>query len=314
MAGRGVYDAVIVGGGPAGLTAAIYLGRFRRRVLVIDGGASRLGWIPRSHNHPGFPDGVVGRELLDAMTSQARKYGAEIRQSQVESVRQEDGVFHLGAGGMEISARFVVLASGVIDNPIPLPEVFDAVQRGVIRMCPICDAYEVIGQRVGVLGDSRHGVDEAIFLRTYTGDLTLIHVGSPSDLDDQARRDLQAAGVELVETAIAAVRVEGDRIRALDFGEGDVRELDSVYSALGATPQNALAAQLGAATDPAGYLRVNDHQQTSVDGFYAAGDLVRGLNQISIAQGEGSIAATDIHNRLRRSDRAAAGLRPPTPL
>lgn len=294
------YDAVIVGGGPAGLTAAIYLGRFRRKVLVVDSGRSRLGWIPRSHNHPGFPDGIIGQDLLGRMRQQALLYGALIMPGQVDSARKERELYQLQVGDKTLTASYVVLASGVVDNPVPLPGVFDAVQRGLIRMCPICDGYEVIDQRVGVLGDGRQGVDEAIFIQTYSRSITLIHIGGPDALCPEDRRDLEAAGIDLVETAITQVRVVGDRIRAIDFGAGVQREFDSVYSALGTTPQNDLAEMLGAVTDPGGCLQVDAHQQTSVDGFYAAGDLVRGLNQISVAQGEGAIAATDIHNRLRK--------------
>jgi thioredoxin reductase (NADPH) len=301
MAGQEPYDAVIVGGGPAGLTAAIYLGRFRRRALVIDAGESRLSWIPRSHNHPGFPDGVVGRELLEAMRVQARRYGAEIRAGEVDALSRDGDLFGLRFGDQTAAAPYVILANGVRDNEVPLPDVFGAVQRGLIRMCPICDGYELIDQRIGVLGDAPRAVGEARFLRTYSQAVTLVHVGPPDALSADDRRRLAQLDIALVETALAQVQLVGDRIRALDFGQGDIREFDALYSALGITARSELAVAAGAAVDEAGALQVSAHQQTTVDGLYAAGDLVRGLNQISIAQAEGAIAATDIHNRLRQS-------------
>lgn len=299
-------DALVVGGGPGGLTAAIYLARFRRRILVVENGESRLSWIPRTHNHPGFPDGVEGPALLARMRAQAERYGAEIRRATVEAVRSEDGRFvaSLEDGG-EIAARKLLLATGVIDNEPNIPAFFQAVRKGLIRICPICDGYEVQGQAVGVIGDGEKAAREALFLRTYTDRLTVIHVGEPKNLPDDARRRLAEAGIEVIETPIEDVVIEQDRIAALAFGEGRSASFDSVYSALGTTPRWTLAQDLGAVTDPAGCLHVGEHQETSVEGCYAAGDLVRGLNQISVAAGEGAIAATDIHNQLTAEGRLA---------
>lgn len=295
-----VYDAVVVGAGPGGLTAAIYLGRFRRRFVVIHDGDARAGWIPTSHNHPGFPDGIGGPDLLARMTAQAERYGARLMRGKVERIERADGLFHLTvATGETLAARHVLLATGVTDNEPKLPDLFDLVQKGLIRICPICDGYEVIGQTVGVIGNGEKGAREATFLRTYSDAVTLIHVGEPQILGAEARRALAEQGVDIVDSAITAVQIEDDHIRALDFGSGGMRAFDAVYSALGSTPRAMLADQLGAESDPGGCLQVDGHQQTSVPGLYAAGDLVRGLNQISVAQAEAAIAATDIHNQLR---------------
>jgi thioredoxin reductase (NADPH) len=298
-------DAVVVGGGAAGLTAAIYLGRFRRRFLVVDGGESRLGWIPRTHNHPGFPGGVEGPELLARIRAQAEDFGAEIRPGTVTAITGADGDFDITLeGGEHLSARKILLATGVVDTEPKLPAFFQSVRKGLIRICPICDGYEVIGHTVGVIGDGDKGAREARFLRTYADRLTLVHVGAPETLSDEARADLEADGIDLIETPIEDVLVEKDRIVALGFSGHGLRRFDTVYSALGATPQWLLADQLGAGVDPGGCLRVDPHQQTSVAGLYAAGDVVRGLNQISVAQAEAAIAATDIHNRPTAEARA----------
>lgn len=294
-------DALIIGGGPAGLTGAIYLGRFKRRFLVVDAGDSRLGWIPRTHNHPGFPEGVAGRELLGRIREQAETYGAEIVSGCVEALERDGEVFVASLDdGQALRARKVLLASGVVDSEPNLPAFEQSVRKGLIRICPICDGYEAQGKAVGVIGHSEKGAREALFLRLYTDRLTLIHVGVPEALPDEERRELAEAGIPVIDTPIGNVVVEDDRIAALDFGEGGVHRFDTLYSALGSTPRSVLAEKLGATTDPSGCLHVNDHQETCVPGLYAAGDLVRGLDQISVAQGEAAIAATDIHNQLRR--------------
>ncbi len=293
------WDAIIVGAGPAGLTAALYMGRFRRRVLVIDGGDSRAAWIPTTHNHPGFPDGVSGTALLALQRDHALRYGAEIRSGAVEALTVLDDGFALEVDGDSLYAATVLLACGVEDNAPALPEVDEAVRRTLLRICPICDGFEVTGQRVGVIGHGALGAREALFLRTYADQLTLIHIAAPDALPAEERAQLAEAGVTVIETPIESVELQPDRPRALCFSGAARVEFDALYSALGVTPRTGLALAAGARHDDQGRLVVDDHQQTSVPGLYAAGDMVRGLNQIATAQGEAAIAATAMHNRLR---------------
>lgn len=298
MTGQRDLDAIVIGAGPAGLTAAIYLGRFRRRFLVVDGGDSRAGWIPVSHNHPGFPDGIHGADLLARMRIQALKYGADIRVGTASALRREVGGFAVELEGARFTAPFVICATGVKDTPLPFPNLFDAVQRGLVRICPICDAYEVIGQKVAVVGEGEHGAREALFVRHYSDQVTLLVVGD-APLGEAMRRELAEAGIDLVETRVREVVVEGDRIVAFDHDGGARHAYDAVYSALGSVSRSALMVDVGAEVNDAGCAIVGRHQRTSVPGLYAAGDIVLGLNQISVAQAEGAIAATDIHNQLR---------------
>ncbi|HEX6860051.1 MAG TPA: NAD(P)/FAD-dependent oxidoreductase [Caulobacteraceae bacterium] len=295
-----ILDAVVIGAGPAGLTGAIYLGRYRRNFLVLDGGDPRAGWIPVSHNYPGFPDGIAGVELLSRLRAQAERFGARIVAGQAEEIERFSEGFVVRTGEGELRARQVLLATGVKDNEPKLGDVFDAVQRKLIRICPICDGYECIGQSVGIVGSSEKGAREALFMRTYSDQVTLIHVAEPHTLPDPERLRLAEAGIDVVETHINAVHIENDRIAAFDFADGVKREFDVIYSALGTTPRGRLAEDLGAEVDEVGSLVVNHHQMTSVPGLYAAGDLVRGLNQMTVAEAEAAIAATDIHNQLRK--------------
>ncbi|MHB8285131.1 MAG: NAD(P)/FAD-dependent oxidoreductase [Caulobacteraceae bacterium] len=296
-----MLDCVVIGGGPAGLTAAIYLGRFRRQAMVVDSGNSRASWIPRSRNLPGFPEGVEGPVLLERMRDQARLYGADLRQGRVEAVaRGDDGVFSLEVDGQSVQARTVLLATGVVENEPRLPHVVDAVKSGLIRICPICDGFEAIDKRIGVLGNGDHAAAEALFLRTYTPHLTLLLVGETDDLSPETHQKLSDAGICITHAPIESVGVQDDHLTALCTNDGQTHRFDAVYSAFGTTAQSALARAVGAQLDATGRLYAGDHQETSVDGLYAAGDLVRGLNQISVANGEAAIAATAIHNRLPR--------------
>ena len=293
------WDAIIVGGGPAGLTAAIYLGRFHRHVLVVDGGQSRAWRIPKTHNHPGFPDGIEGPLLIDRIKAQAEKYGATFRSGEVTAIaRAPDGGFDLTVDGETLHAPFVLLATGVVDSDPDLPGVERAIERGLLRICPICDAYEVTGKAIGVVGGGSHAAREAIFMCTYSDDVTLIHIRDEAALTAEDRAMLRDANIKLIESAINRVVLKNDEIEAFDFG-GEEHSFDVIYSALGTESQSKLARDLGASMTEDECLYVGPHQETSVGGLYAAGDLVRGLNQISVAQGEGAIAATDIHNRLR---------------
>ena len=292
-------DVLIIGAGPAGLTAATYLARFRRRVLVADGGASRACWIPLSHNMPGFPQGITGDSILKRMTEQATEYGAEIEAGRVEALNRDGEGFVGQLNGRTVRARAVLLATGVVDHHPDLPGVGRAIERALVRICPICDGYEAIDKAVAVIGTDDKGAREAAFLRTYSDRVALIHIGSAEDLT--CRDDLARLGIEIVCGSIDDVRLENHRVTALSWG-GTFRSFDLVYSALGTAPNAGLADALGARIGEDGRLFTDAHQQTSVPGLYAAGDVVRGLNQIAVATAEAAVAATDIHNRLRAAD------------
>ena len=292
-------EILIVGAGPAGLTAATYLARFRRRVLVADGGAPRACWIPVSHNMPGFPHGITGDAILKRMTEQAREYGAVIEAGRIESLTRDGDGFIARINGREVRVRAVLLATGVIDHHPDLPGVERAIERSLVRICPICDGYEAIDKAVAVIGEDDKGVREAAFLRTYSDRVTLIHTGPVEALTEQA--EMERLGIELIRAPIDNVRLEGDRVTALSWG-GTFRAFDLVYSALGTSPNVELAQALGARRDDDRRLTVDAHQMTSVDGLYAAGDVVRGLNQIAVATAEAAVAATAIHNALREAD------------
>ena len=300
------YEVVIIGAGPAGLTAATYLGRYRRRVLILDSGRSRAAWIPQSHNTPGFPRGVGGPALLENLSQQASLYGAQRRQARARRLtRMADGfeiLIDTAQGEVTIQAQFVLLATGVVDRLPDLAEIEAAIGAARVRMCPICDAYEAIDQRIAVLGEGDLGAREAAFLTTYSSDVTLLHLGATETLSDLA--SLSAHKVRVEPIALADLSVGSERVRLSSPG-APVQDFDCLYLALGCEMQSRLAVQWGAAHDDQANLIVNSHQETSIEGLYAAGDVVRGLNQIAVAAAEAAIAATDIHKRLRAREAQA---------
>ncbi|HYC56067.1 MAG TPA: NAD(P)/FAD-dependent oxidoreductase [Candidatus Binatia bacterium] len=291
-----ILDCLIVGGGPAGLTAAIYLARYRRRFLVVDAGDSRAALIPVTHNFPGFPKGIAGTELLARLREQAQRYGTMIRTGCVESLGRQDDVFVATVGQDTLRARTVILASGVVDNCVDIDGLHEATLAGRVRWCPICDAYEVVDRNVALLVESPETAREhATFLRTYTSRLTVL-VRCTSD--PAACRALEAAGASVVNQPVREIRAndpDGVRVR---FEDGSTLSFDTLYPMLGCKARTGLAVSLGADHDDNGELLVDEHQRTSVPGLYAAGDLVNALNQMSVGTAHAATAATAVHNSL----------------
>lgn len=295
-----ILDCLIIGGGPGGLTAAIYLARFHLDILVVDGGKSRAGWIPCTRNHPGYPKGIAGKELLQRMRDQACEFGAKIETELVTRLErdQETGLFTATWGSGDAKARSVLLATGVTNRRPPMDEELheDALARGLIRYCPICDGYEVTDKRIGVIGSDSRGVAEAIFIRSYTADVTLIAPDKALKLSPDDQRKINEAGIDCVDGPTQAVAITGECI-VVDTPEGHYT-FDSVYPALGSDTHTQLGEMVGARLAEDGCFLCDPHQRTSVPGLYAAGDVVHGLDQISHAMGEGGVAATTIRNDL----------------
>lgn len=309
-------DCLVVGGGPAGLTAALYLARFRRRVLVVDEGDPRAAWIPASHNIPFFAEGIAGPEILARVRENAARHGAIPLRGRVAALRK------MGPGGFRAEvetedgdrrmfvARRVLLATGAVDVEPDLPDLPDAVRRGLVRYCPICDGFESRERRIAVIGHGARGLGEAAFIaRSYSDDVSLLTLGRPLALDPPERALATRHGIRVVEAPVAALEVREGRIAALRTGGGAELRFDILYSALGLTYRSGLAASLGAERDAAGALVVDAHCETTVRGLYAAGDVARGLDQIVVGMGHAAIAATHIHNRceLPTEDEPAEG-------
>lgn len=298
-----IFDVIVLGGGPAGLTAATYLRRFHRSCLVIDAGQSRARWIPESNNCPGFPNGVSGVELLRRMRQQATEFGTQFEKQVVDRVELSEGVFTVFAGSLTWRTHRVILATGIADRLPDAPWVEEAVACHALRLCSICDAYEASDSRIGVYGPLADIVAHGMFLRSYSEHVFLL----PSDTGEggSALREAKAAGVRVLEHG-GTLGFDGSRCY-YTLGNGSREVFDSVYPFLGADTSAGIVAGLGAALSATGELLVDRQQMTTVPGLYAIGDIVSGLNQISVAVGQAALAATHLHNALPFAPRISRG-------
>lgn len=290
-----VLDCLVIGGGPAGLTAATYLARFHRDILVADDGNSRARWIPASHNCPGFPFGVAGNELLARFRTHAEEYGVPVATTRIRQLTRRDRCFIASDGQREWRARTVILATGVVDRLPDIAGIEDAIAQGTIRLCAVCDAYEAGDDAIGVLAPAEVAVGHAEFLRTFSSRVCVIRSDGGGPLDEDLRARAEAAGIDVCEARQLSVVGTACQVQLPD---GGTRRFDTVYPVLGADNQSQLASTLGARVDAEGALEVDDHLQTTVDGLYAVGDVVSALNQIAVAVGHAAIAATAVHRRL----------------
>lgn len=294
-----LIGCAIVGGGPAGLTAATYLGRFRQRTVVFDDGRSRALIIPRTRNVPGFPDGISGPDLHARMVKQAENYGAEIVREHVTSISKRDGGFFLRCGDRSYRASAIILATGVAVSDPTIENLSRAIAEGVVRYCPVCDGYETQGKRIAVLGAKPASIEEAAFLTTYSTHVTLLPCNKPFDLSEEQRDVAERHGITIETRAPARLSLVDGGIAA-EFLDGQTARFDVLYPCLGSRPRSELAIALGAEISPTGGLLVDSRQQTNLPMLYAAGDVLEGLDQIASGCGQAAIAATTIHNHLRQ--------------
>lgn len=295
------WDCLIVGAGPAGLSAALYMARYHRKVLVVHDGKARALRIPDTHNAPGFPDGIAGPDLIQRMTRHACEYGALMMQAEVVGAERNADGFVLGTSeGESLSGDCLILATGLCLNELPLPQDVHerAIRANVLRYCPVCDAHEHTGRRIAVIGCDRSGAAEALFLRQYTRDLTLIPMRM-AELTGSQREEMATTGIRVVDRPVSRLEPQDTEFHVYVEGEASPLVFDVVYPALGCRQRTELAVMLGLPLAEDGSTDVRTPMGTSVPGLYCAGDIVEGLDQISVAMGHGAIAATRAHNWLR---------------
>jgi thioredoxin reductase (NADPH) len=294
-----IYDTLIIGGGPGGLTAGVYLQRFRRDVLVVDKGRSRLELIPVTHNFPGFPEGIKGQQLLENLRCQLGKYGGAVSEGEITALRREDDLFVAEYDGAEVRARTVLLATGIADAGLPVENWREAVACGALRLCPVCDGFDVLDKRIAIVSSDTNPVGHALFMRTFSASVTLFERDEVR-LDAGQRARLEQANVRYSMAPVKGITMTDAMTPILHTDDGQEHHFDVVYPMLGETARSDLAQALGAQTSDCMELVVDEHQCTSVPGLYAIGDVVKGLNQISVAAGQAAVAATRIHNVLPR--------------
>lgn len=294
-----VFDCLVIGAGPAGLAAALYLRRFRRTVLIADAGQSRAALFPRNHNVPGFAGGVRGVDLLAQLREQLAPLGPVDWAGPVAELDfMGEAHWRAALADRTVLGRTVLFATGVLDRRPPIPGSEQAIRDGLLRFCPICDGFEAMLDRIAVIGMGDHAASEAVFLRAYSPSVSLLTLGPNHMVSRPSREALEAAGVPLIAVQPGSLKVEDNRLYALRMDGSELAAFEVVYGALGVEPQSTLAETIGVVVDGSGCILVDDHQRTFLPGVYAAGDVVRGLDQISVALGEAAIAATAIHKSL----------------
>jgi len=237
------------------------------------------------------------------MSAQAKAYGVEIIDGRVTACTQGSDGFRLQTTAGTFAARAVVLATGVDVTPPEMDGLETAIARGFIRYCPVCDGYEAIGSRIGVLGGRSGSIEEAHFLLTFSEDVTYLPMPDAPPLDGVQLRRAREAGIRIARGSCAGLALREDAIE-VRLSSGDTLIFDTIYPCLGSQPRSSLAQTLGARISKDGELITDARLATNVAGLYAVGDVLHGLDQVASACGQAAIAAAAIHNALRERDRS----------
>lgn len=293
------YDVLIVGGGAAGLSAALVLGRARRRVAVVDAGSPRNA--PAAHMQ-GFlsRDGLPPSELLAIGREEVRGYGVEVIQDAVVGI-EAAFIVRLG-GGDVLKARRLLVATGVRDELPEIPGVRERWGRDLLH-CPYCHGWEVRDQALGVLGTRPDAVEHALLVRQWSDDV--VFFAHTLDLDDcgDARQRLAARGVSVVAGPVARLVIESDRLTGVELLDGRVVTRSAVFIRPVNVPHaDGLLRRLGCDLDAAGFPAVDATGRTSIVGVWAAGNVVDPRLQVITSAGAGSVAAIAINADLVRED------------
>jgi thioredoxin reductase (NADPH) len=319
------FEIAIVGGGPAGLSAAIAGGRMNRRTVCFETGTPRTSQAPRYYNVLGFPEGISGEVLLGRGREQARRWCTELHEAKVSSVervtKRNRDVFALETSTGGFRARGLILATGMDDVQPSCGNLYG--QPGV-HYCVVCDGYEVRGERVAVVGRGEGAFNMIRSLRDFTEDLHLLLDGAPPQLGEEQLRLLDEWGVRVEpgrlcrhESASDESRLWIDRASAAagDEGASETSQIEEryphVFIALGCRPRTRLAAQMGCRLDGNGFIVTDACQATSIPLVYAAGDCDGGYKQVTQAMAEGERAALELSRRLRESAGPALGATEP---
>jgi thioredoxin reductase (NADPH) len=287
------FEVMVIGGGPAGLSAALYLARFDRRTALFDTGAGRSSWHQVNHNYLGFPGGIPAREIRARGRQQLADYDqVTIFENKVETLRREDGVFYGGGQAGEWTARAVILCTGVIDH---YPR-FDGWQEYVGRSmfwCITCDGFGCRDANVVVVGNTNAAASQALQLTRFTTHITVVTDSGEYRIGEHFQQRLRNAGIPLRHDKICAAEGVDGTFKAVLLESGTRLETDQVFVQHGATPQTKLAEALGVLLSREGYICVDTEQKTNVAGVYAAGDVTRlHSHQVSTAVHEGGTAAS----------------------
>ncbi len=292
------YDVAVVGGGPAGLSAALWLARYLHKVLVIDSGDPR-NWETRGINGYLGHQGIRSPELRRIGRSEGERFGAHFVNGIVDTAANETGeLFELCLrGGKTIEARRILLAIGIRDVWPDIPGL-DACYGETAHVCPDCDGYETRDKKTVVIGSGRKAVGMALALTTWTREIVICTNGEPPDMNQELLNLLKPLNIPVLDGPITCVVSREKEIRGVELEGGMSLDCERLFFAIGQYPSDDLGTQLGCKRDEIGRVVIDTHNHTSIKNVYAAGD-VAGSPQLAIAAAaSGAIAAVAIHSSL----------------
>jgi thioredoxin reductase (NADPH) len=299
---------IVIGGGIAGQSAAIYLGRAQRDVLVIDSGHSMAKWEPVVQNYLGFPNGVGGEELLKNGCIQARRYDARFVRDEIRTVSARKTIFVLKGRKTTYRTRRLLIATGIFHLPPEIPGVKECLGHSMF-FCKDCDGYRVRGKRIAIIGANNEAVEYALGMLDYSACVIVATNGKRPRWDKRHARWLEEYAIPVAFKRIRDVDHQKQRIRALKFASGESVKTDYLFTTRGDVFHNELAKKLGARIDRDGQIKVDQCMRTTVPRLYAAGCVTPANCQMIIAEGQGAAAAQAINRDLLEESLASHSLR-----
>jgi thioredoxin reductase len=298
----GMYDVVVIGGGPAGLSGALWLARYRRKVRVFDAEDPRNAATWAVHGYPGLHD-IAPQDLRKTLKLQAVDAGAEYERGVVLTVEGEQDDFKVTLeDGRVFGARRLLLATGLKDIVPEIPGLQDFYGSSIWH-CPDCDGPSVVDRKVGVIGWGRQIAAYCMYFLTWTERLTVLTHGHPPDLEEKARAALERWNIPVREDVIERLEGEGGQVQRVVYHDGSTEDYDALFFHIASGPGSSFAADMGCQADEDGILEIDKEYQTTVPGVYAAGDIVPGSRLAIRAASEGVRAAVGIHKSLIDDDR-----------
>ncbi|MFL5636383.1 MAG: NAD(P)/FAD-dependent oxidoreductase [Gemmatimonadaceae bacterium] len=297
------YDVAIVGGGPAGLCAALWLARYLRKVVVIDSGDPR-NWETRGVNGYLGHQGIRSPELRAIGRAEGEKYGVEFVSGVVDTAINETGELFAVClrDGKVIEAERLLLAIGIKDVWPPIPGL-DKCYGETVHVCPDCDGYETRDKKTVVVGKGRKAVGMALAITTWSRQIVICTNGEPPDMDQNLLDQLKQLNIPVLDPPIKCALSRGGEIAGIELEGGMSLDCERLYFAIGQYPADDLGAQLGCKRDPQGRLVIDEHNHTSVKNVFAAGDIAPGPQLAIAAAASGAIAAVAIHASLVPKER-----------
>lgn len=287
-----VYDCLVVGGGPAGLSSAIYMARFNRSVLILDKGEGRWNTHELNENYLGFPEGIKVRHLRDLGQQQAKRFRAEIVEDEISAINKVENIFLCTGNEAIYRGKTLIIATGVVDLFPEFPDVYSYIGRSLF-WCITCDGYKTRGRKVVVIGRNDDAAITAQQFLTYTSDITLLLNCHEQEhrITKQVKNNLAKANIRVVGGNIRNFEGENGMIRDILL-EKETLEAEYVFNQQGCVPCSKIMKDIEIETSEDGYIIVDTEQRTNIPFIYAAGDVTKPhAHQIVTAAHEGSMAA-----------------------